>query len=281
MKTLLSVIEAGSIAKAAQLENLSAPALGQRITALEDQLKVQLLVRAKHRSQPTRACQRLMPLFLALAQTANDIRHLADPDGLSGPYRLGMVGTALADHSKAIVSSFQHEAPSANLSIIPGSSIDLYEKLARGCLDAILAVRPPFSVSRGLTFKTVDRSQTVFISPKGHDDPASLPILLYDKQAWGGALIWNWLVTSGGATEVLCEMDEPLVIANLVATGLGAAYLPHWKALDSVGGLEMSVVNMAPVRELAFIYHESGNALDDVVLRAVTAAGARGPKAMR
>lgn len=274
VRSLLAVIEAGSIAKAAELENLTAAAIGQRITTLEAHLKVQLLERARHRSQPTRACQRLMPLFVDLAQTASEIKRMSDPNSLYGPYRLGMVGTALADHSKAIVSSFQVEAPGSDLSIIPGGSVDLYEKLVRGDLDAILAVRPPFKVNRGLTITNIDRAHTVFISPKGHHDPASLPVLLYDRQAWGGALIWNWLQASAVPIRVRCEMDEPLVIANLVAAGLGSAYLPYWKTLEAVDGIDMTVLDSAPVRELVIIHHDARNALDDVVMRAVAGSSA-------
>lgn len=270
VKSLLAVIEAGSISKAAQLENLTAAAMGQRISTLEAHLKVQLLERSRHSSRPTRACQRMMPQLRAFARNADDIKRISDPQSLSGCYRLGMVGTALADYARAVVSSFHREAPMAELLVSPGSSVELYGQLIRGELDSILVVKPPFPIEAGFRLETTLRSPTVFIFPEGHQNNGALPLLLYDKQAWGGSLIWDWLCKTKDSISIQCEMDEPSIIANLVAAGLGAAYLPYWRSLEAIDGITIETIHSGPIRELAFIHHNCESALDTLVLRAVT-----------
>lgn len=158
----------------------------------------------------------------------------------------------------------------AELLVSPGSSVELYGQLIRGELDSILVVKPPFPIEAGFRLETTLRSPTVFIFPEGHQNNGALPLLLYDKQAWGGSLIWDWLCKTKDSISIQCEMDEPSIIANLVAAGLGAAYLPYWRSLEAIDGITIETIHSGPIRELAFIHHNCESALDTLVLRAVT-----------
>ena len=61
LESLISIIELGSIARAARAQNLTPAAVGQRIATLEKLFDIALLDRSTHRAVPTEACIRLLP----------------------------------------------------------------------------------------------------------------------------------------------------------------------------------------------------------------------------
>lgn len=61
LESLVAVVETGSIASAARLQNLTATAVSQRIPALEVEFDTPLLSRSAHSARPTEACLNLLP----------------------------------------------------------------------------------------------------------------------------------------------------------------------------------------------------------------------------
>jgi DNA-binding transcriptional LysR family regulator len=98
LESLIAVVEQGSISAAAKAQGLTATAISQRIKALEASFGAQLLVRAGHCAQPTRACLQLMPEARALVANAAQLQRSFAP--LSGPLRIGAIETAVRPYPR-------------------------------------------------------------------------------------------------------------------------------------------------------------------------------------
>lgn len=250
LSSLLAVVETGSIAAAARQQNLSPAAVSQRIRVLEEELGCVLLNRSAHSASPTAECHRLLPLARELSDKAASLRSMIDPSGLSGPFRLGAISTALFDHVPAILRCLEAEAPRAELSVRPGSSSELHGLLDEGQLDAALVVAPPFDVTKTIRVHPIERQAFVRVLPPGvsladEEAVARLPWIVYERTSWGGSLTTKLLhaVQQGG--RILCELDSPETIALMVEQGIGQSILPVWNALST----QHPKLNLVPLNE--------------------------------
>lgn len=266
-ESLLAVVDEGSIAAAARRQALTATALAQRVQTLERDLGISLIERSGQTVRPTPACLRLLP---RLRQITKDVRGLVsdlDPEGLSGPYRLGAISTALADHATQIVSRMTVHAPHCTLTIVPGSSQSLFDELEAGNLDAAIIVRPHGKVSKAICIEPISTQPFILIAPGQGAVPKGL--ILYDRATWGGRLSQDWIARNKPREEVICEMDDPHVIAALVATGLGCALVPQWSGLEKIPGLRIMPSDDTPNRDVVLAMRGKIQPLDQVVLTAV------------
>jgi DNA-binding transcriptional LysR family regulator len=88
-RSLLGVMETGSLSGAARKLGLSQPTLGRQIAALEDQLGVALFTRSPSGLQPTEAALALRPHAEAMAASAAALIRAASPaDSDSGVVRI-------------------------------------------------------------------------------------------------------------------------------------------------------------------------------------------------
>ena len=264
-ESLLMVIEEGSIAAAARRQGLTATALAQRVQALERSWDVALVERAGQTVRPTAACQRLVPRLRRIVEAARLLSADLDADGLSGPYRLGAISTALTDHASRILQHLASHAPRSALTIVPGGSRDLYSLLKAGELDAALMVRPPEGIPKALSVKEIETQQYVLVG--AHGEAASDSIIVYDRMTWGGRLAWDYIQRKMSKAEIACEMDDPQVIAILAASGLGRAVLPRWRGLAQVPGLSIAEIDSGPERRIVLATNGRQSALDQLLLK--------------
>ncbi|WP_288960909.1 LysR substrate-binding domain-containing protein [uncultured Sulfitobacter sp.] len=259
LQTLLHVIDGGSLAEAARRQNLTAAAVGQRLKALEYELGQSLVQRAGATVSPTSACLRMMPRVQSIiAETALLTSDLAE-DGLAGPYRLGVISTALADHVTSLVRHFEAVAPNIELKITPGSSTRLFEQVTHSELDAALIVEPSFQLPKSMTVTAVEKQPFAWIIPS-ETTSEELPLILYDRSSWGGELAWRWIDKNVRSPNILCEMDAPETVAGLVSSGAGRAILPIWKGLSKMAAIKTQVISEMPKRSIAFVH--AGSPID-------------------
>lgn len=84
LKSLVAVVETGSIAAAARRENRTAAAISQRVQALERTLGCTLLLRTAHAIRPSDQCLLLLPRIQAIIEQASELQHDLSQDGLTG-----------------------------------------------------------------------------------------------------------------------------------------------------------------------------------------------------
>lgn len=241
LKSLLAVVDSGSIAEAARAEHLTAAAIGQRVQVLERELGLALLSRRGHTAQPTPACERLLPRARRLVREAALLPADASADGLGASLCIGAVSTALTGLLPRALRRFTQAAPEAKAVIVPGTSRALYRMLQAGEVDAALLVAPPFELPRTLRAVALRREPLVLLAPKGARGGAAallrrLPYIRYDPSAWGGRHAAQWLADQGLAPPVLCDLDALEAIALLVSDGMGVSLVPRWPGIERFAG---------------------------------------------
>ncbi|WFE90833.1 LysR family transcriptional regulator [Roseibium porphyridii] len=279
LESLIAVVESGSIAGAARAQNLTAAAVSQRIRVLETELGSRLLVRTSHAAQPTPECLRVLPAARELVKAAQRLSSATDAQGLGGPYRLGAVSTVLVDYGPTIIDTFKENAPKATLTIRPGTSRVLYQDLVAGHLDAVLISEPPFSLPKSLHSRLFCEEKAVHILPAGvvkkDVGDAVLPWIVYDREAWGGRVIWNACERIIRSGHILCELDGLETIAQMVARGAGQAIVPDWRGLNAQrSNLQELSMTTTAVRKLVLVHPTASvvASLTELVLAAISKA---------
>lgn len=239
LKSLIAVVDSGSIADAARIEGLTAAAVSQRIQALERELAVELLSRAGHAARPTEACIALLPrarrIVAEVAQLAGD----ADDEGLTGTLRIGAISTALTGMLPGVLRTLTEQAPGLRPAIVPGTSRSLYQALLAGEIDAAILVAPPFELPRTLHARLLRQEELIFLARrKLRGDANTLlqqqPYIRYDPSAWGGRPAQRYLEDQGLQPALLCDLDALETIAMLVADGVGVSLVPRWNGLEKL-----------------------------------------------
>jgi DNA-binding transcriptional LysR family regulator len=248
LKSLIAVVECGSIADAARNEGLTAAAVSQRIQALERQLGVELLSRAGHAARATEACNALLPRARGIVREVALLAGDADTHGLTGVLRIGSISTALTGLLPGALRALTREAPQLRPAIIPGTSRSLYQALLAGELDAAILVAPPFALPRGWQAQVLRQEELILMARRGlQGDIATLlreqPYIRYDPHAWGARPAQQYLDDHGLKPAVLCDLDALETIAILVADGVGVSLVPRWGGIDKLaGGCRMHVI---------------------------------------
>lgn len=241
LKSLLAVVERGSIADAARSEGLTPAAVGQRIQALERELGVELLNRAGHTVRPTEACFRLVPRARRIVNDAEDLADDGDIAGLTGVLRMGAISTALTGLMPKSLRQLQLRAPGIRPHITPGMSTDLYGAVLKEELDAVLIVEPPFEAPKSLVVNVLKSEPLVLLSktPLAESVPEALianPYIRYDPKAWGGRLAEKYCQETKIEPVPFCDLDALETIALLVAEDMGVSLVPHWLGMERYKG---------------------------------------------
>ncbi|WP_159912608.1 LysR family transcriptional regulator [Pantoea sp. 18069] len=260
LKSLIAVVDSGSIAEAARTEHLTAAAIGQRVQVLERELGFALLSRTGHSAQPTQACTLLLPRARRLVREAALLHSDASVDGLRGSLRIGAVSTALTGMLLRALRGFNQAAPQAKAVIVPGTSRGLFKMLQAGEIDAALIVEPPFALPRTLRAVHLRQEPLVLLAPAGANaNPAALlrdlPYIRYDPNAWGGRHATAWLADQAIAPTVLCDLDALEAIALLVADGMGVSLVPQWMGIERFAGdcLSIPIAGAAYARQMVMV----------------------------
>lgn len=237
LESLIKVVETGSIAAAARAQGLTATAISQRVRTLETELECALLSRVGHKAVPTEACTNLLPKARQLVLDSHTLRNEAQPNALYGTLRLGAVSTALTDYIPDIVNTFTQHAPDAKLIVTPGTSASLYEQLIKQEIDAALLVEPNFQPPKQIhTTAIADQPLCIISHQSARAEPLQhiindYPLILYDRNSWGGQVAWRWVLQQTPSPTTLCELDALETIAIMTEQGLGFSVVPHWTDL--------------------------------------------------
>ena len=262
LKSLITVVECGSIAHAARAEGLTAAAVSQRILALERQLGFELLSRVGHAAKPSQACLGLLPRAKRIVREIELLAGDADVGGLTGQLRIGAISTVLTGLLPGALRALTELAPGLTPVIVPGTSRSLYQALLSGEVDAAILVVPPFELPKALRAVSLRKEPLVFLSKEKPSDsiPAQLmtqPYIRYDPDSWGGRHAKHYLADNGLLPTPLVDLDALETIAMLVTEGLGVSLVPYWSGFEHWGHkcVVTPVGNDRYDREIALISH--------------------------
>lgn len=138
LRAFLSVVETGSVTKAASALNLTQAAVSQQIKRLEELLESALFVRANRRLSPTAAGERLVAHARRLISLNDELWTLMRAPEFEGEVRLGVPHDIVATYLPAVLRRFDRAWPRVSVTLVSGGSVELLDKLDRGEVDLTL-----------------------------------------------------------------------------------------------------------------------------------------------
>ena len=270
VSTYLNVLDNGSYVAAARQLGIGVSTAVQRVRSLQDDLDVALLQRDGRAVVPTEAGRAVAPALRTWLQDMRRIKSTVHVAGCGGEYALGMIATSVTDHAARIVSHLADKFPGCVLSLRPGTSLELYNAVEAGLLDAAVIVRPSGGVPKSIKVDGIADQPLAYVRPgESCAGRSSLPYILYDRDSWGGAIAWNYLKDVSPSPRIVCEVDDPQAITRMVATGLGQALLPVWADLRKTEGVALDILRDGPRRPVVLVSNRARPSLDKVVLEQV------------
>jgi DNA-binding transcriptional LysR family regulator len=140
IRVLMSVVQAGSMHKAAERLSTSQPAVSRSISDLEHALGVRLLDRSRRGVEPTQyglaIINRGVAIFDELRQGVRDVEFLADPT--AGELRIGCAEMTAAGPALAVMDRLTRRHPRIVFNVVTGSAKSLYRNLAERSVEIVM-----------------------------------------------------------------------------------------------------------------------------------------------
>jgi LysR family transcriptional regulator, regulator for genes of the gallate degradation pathway len=144
LMSLLTIVEHGSINRAAEALNISQPALTRSITKLEQTLHAPLLERSARGVTLTEfghtVVERARAIKAELRNTLNDVEALRG--NAAGEIRLGATPMILAHFLPPALQALHQDAPLVAIRVSEGSRPSLLRQLRLGDLDMVVSTAP-------------------------------------------------------------------------------------------------------------------------------------------
>ncbi len=143
LHVLMTVVQAGSMGKAAQLLNTSQPNISRSIVELEHAFGVRLLDRHRHGVKPTEFGQALLRRSLAafdeLREGVKDIEFLSDPT--AGKVRLGSIIYIAGSFVSTVIDRLSLRYPRMEFDLLAADTETLHRELNERNIDLLIAQR--------------------------------------------------------------------------------------------------------------------------------------------
>lgn len=248
MRSFVTVVEAGSVTKAAGRLFRSQQAISYQLAKLEEELGLVLFQRHGPRLRLTREGRRLYEQAReSLAHLESTVHELQEANArLEGTLRIGAWLEQAATTLPALLSAFVAEFPGTSFELSLGTDAELEAKLLADEIDAgfFVFVRDGARVETRPAFRRrlVLTGSSDYLAGVGRlrsvRDTLALEILDY-SDSHAAYVAWvrrnaPGLVGQARRTQPRVVVDNDLVLKALVLQGLGVAVLPEEIVLDEV-----------------------------------------------
>jgi len=242
LRSFCLVAEVGSLAVAARQLGLANASLSEQIRALEKELNASLITRRGQGVALTPAGQAVLDVARGIVAQAEAMRHLAQTGHPRGRLRVGSISTALMAIFPAALQDMAARYPAIELTVVPGTSTNLFRMLEAGEIDCALIVQPPFQCPKSLAWSALREEPLVLLAPADapgdvlEDVLRSAPFIRMDRHAWTGQIVEAFLAERALNLREFLELDAPETIVMLVAQGMGVSLLHDWGIAQPAGG---------------------------------------------
>jgi len=242
LRTIRAIHQAGGLARAADLMNMTQSALSHQVAGLEAQVGMELFVR---RSKPMtlsaagirmlRAAERILPEITALEEEFRALQA-----GKTGRLHIAIQCHACFDWLFPVLELFRHAWPEVDVDIRAGLAFDSFPALLREEVDLVISSNPePLS---GISFNPLFDYHPMFIASA--QNPLAAKAMIEAEDFRDQTLItypvprdkldiFTELLT---AAKVEPRAQRPVeltaVILMLVGSNRGVAVLPDWVLRD-------------------------------------------------
>jgi len=212
LHTFVEVARQKSVVKAAEILNVSQPAVTKTMRELEEALGVSVFEREGRRIRITRYGEVFLrhagAALTALRQGMDSVsQELFDA---APPVRVGALPTVSTRIMPRAMSAFLNEKTGSRVKIVTGDNAVLMEQLRIGDLDLVVGRLASPEKMTGLTFEHLYSEQVVFAVCAGH------PLLETKQSIFDGFADYPVLMPSRGS--IIRPSVEQFLIANGVAS---------------------------------------------------------------
>ena len=266
LRTLVTIADQGSFAKAAALLHLAPPTVSLHISELEQRVGAQLLSRSKGHVRPTAIGESLIDharkLLADVTHALDDVSRQAQ--GLAGRVRLGASTGVIAHVLPRALAALAQSHPAIDVQIAVLTSQQTLAQLSDGSLDIGIVALPQGKVA-GLTIQPWRRDPVVAFLPATWRAPAYItprwmaerPLILNDLGTHLSRLTTQWFAEAGLRPAPRIALNYNDAIKSLVGAGYGGTLLPHEAGAPSPDErMLMRPLRPALWRQLGIAYRE-------------------------
>lgn len=230
LRTLISLVEQGSVTDAAKALHRVPSAITMRLQQLEHSLGVALFLREKKRFILTAEGQSLYTYALRIVDLIDEAESHVRNRVAGGRFRLGALDSMAATRLPAPLAELHANYPDLSLELTTGISLTLFQSLIENRLDATLIADAPFD-SR-LERMSVFTEALMIIAPASQenintpDDIASDTVLAFSDGCSYRDRLLNWYNAYQQVPHRIVEMTSYQAILGAVAAGMGVGVVP-------------------------------------------------------
>lgn len=239
LRVFVEVVRQGGFSQAAEVVSLTQSSVSKAVRTLEDELGTPLLNRIGHKSELTAAGEIAFRRALVLLAERNDliaeINDLRDLKG--GTLRIGLPPVGCGVLFAQMFATYRSRYPRVNIELMEHGSKKLRECLEAGEVDLAALLIP---IDETFAYQQVRNEPLVAVLPGAHSlsrrkrinfsDLADSPFILFEEGFALNALIMAACDRRGIVPRVTARSGQIDFIADLVAAGLGVAFLPRMLA---------------------------------------------------
>jgi len=255
LKLFLAAVEESSMAKAAEREHITAPAISKRIAELEEALDVRLLERHSAGIRPTAAGAALaadVRSVLGLLERAQS-RLSEYAKGTRGRVRILANPSGLAAELPAQLKAYLQRYPRVEIDLEERHSVDVVRAVAEG--DADIGIYAPHIPAEGLVVRPYRQVKLVVIAPRDHplaarrsvtlDDAAGYDFVSLAESSAIGNLLNRMAAERGLSLQHRLRVTSFEALRSMVASGLGLGVLPEHCAAPHAKALGLRCLALA------------------------------------
>lgn len=223
LRTFVSVVDAGSMTGAANVQNLTQAAVSQQIKRLEDLFEGQLFDRSQRQVKLTSMGQRLLSHAKRLVGINDEIWSTMTAPEFDGEVNMGVPHDIFKPFIPAILRSFSKACPNVNLVLHSSATSALLEQLRAGQLDVVLTTEPTpgkeMLLADSLVWAGMNGGQAYTQNPLpvalGHDECAFKSYALEALASEG--IDWKLSCHVGSNDPIVALLEADLGVAPFIA----------------------------------------------------------------
>jgi len=238
LRSIKAIHDAGGLARAAEVLNITQSALSHQIKGLEEQAGVELFAR---RTKPLRLsaagqkllrlAERVLPVVTALEEELSNLQ-----SGRAGRLHIAIECHACFDWLFPVLDQFRHAWPEVDVDIRPGLAFGALPALMREEVDLVVSSDP--ENLPGVTFTPLFDYAPVFVASAQNpladkpfvvaEDFRDQVLITYPVERTRLDVFTELLTPAKVEPRTVRQVELTAVILMLVAAGRGVAVLPDW-----------------------------------------------------
>ncbi len=242
LRTIRAIHQAGGLARAAEMLNMTQSALSHQVAGLEDQAGMELFVR---RSKPMRlsaaghrmlkAAERILPEIELMEEEFRALR-----SGKTGRLHIAIQCHACFDWLFPVLELFRHAWPEVDVDIRAGLAFDSFPALQREDVDLVISSNP--EPLPGVTFNPLFDYHPTFVASSQNplaqkdvieaEDFRDQVLLTYPVGRDKLDVFTELLTPAKVEPRAQRPVELTAVILMLVGSNRGVAVLPDWVIRD-------------------------------------------------